>query len=234
MISEPLRQALDLGVFWEYRQVLFGGLAFNAGIFVCAACLAFAIGLLAAILRNRRGRVSRGLGALYVETFRNAPDYVMLVWVHLVLPIMIGLLIGKRLEFPPFLSAVIALGLVYSGYLAETIRAGLQAIPRGNLEAGRAVGMSEFLILRRIALPQALRRMMPEILNNLVSLFKATTIVSLIAVPDLMYRVSMVTQQEMQPLPLYTGSALTYFVVVFCVASLARLIGERWRRSVLM
>jgi len=73
-------------------------------------------------------------------------------------------------------------------------------------------GMSERLILWRITLPQVVRRMLPEALNQFVSLFKATTIVSLIAVPDLMYDVSMVTQQEMRPLPLYTGAALVYWI----------------------
>ena len=79
--------------------------------------------------------------------------------------------------------------------------------------------MSERLILWRIILPQVVRRMLPESINMFISLFKATTIVSLIAVPDLMYQVSMITQQEMRPLPLYTGAALTYFVVIFVVAS---------------
>jgi polar amino acid transport system permease protein len=76
--------------------------------------------------------------------------------------------------------------------------------------------------------------MLPEALNIFVSLFKATTIVSLIAVPDLMYRVSMVTQQEMRPLPLYTGAALTYFAVILVVATLLRWASERWRRTVLV
>jgi polar amino acid transport system permease protein len=76
--------------------------------------------------------------------------------------------------------------------------------------------------------------MLPEGINIFVSLFKATTIVSLIAVPDLMYRVSMVTQQEMRPLPLYTGAALTYFAIIFTVATLLRSAAERWRRSVLI
>ena len=175
----------------------------------------------------------RAAGTVYIEIVRNCPDYVMLVWVHLVMPLLIGLLIARRVEFDPFLSSVIALGLVYSGYLAETFRAGLLAIPRGNIEAGRAVGMSEFLILRRISLPQVVRRMLPEAMNNFVSLFKATTIVSLIAVPDMMYRVSMVTAQEMKPLPLYTGAALTYFVVILAFSSLARWWGERWRQTVM-
>jgi polar amino acid transport system permease protein len=233
-MSEPLRQALDLALFWEYRNILFAGLLFNAGIFVCAAAAALAVGLAASLLRTSRHAPLRAVGAVYVEVFRNAPDYVMLIWVHLVLPLLIGAAIGRRVEFDPFLSAVIALGLVYSGYLAETFRAGFLSIPKGNIEAGRAVGMSEFLILRRIALPQVVRRMLPEAMNNFVSLFKATTIVSLISVPDLMYRVTMVTQQEMQPLPLYTGAALTYFAVIFVVASLARLLAERWRRTILV
>lgn len=233
-MSEGLRQALDLSVFWEYRDILLAGLAFNTMIFAAAALAALAVGLAAALLRTHRAAPVRAAGTVYVEIFRNCPDYVMLVWVHLVLPLLIGLAIGRRLEFPPFLSAVIALGLVYSGYFAETFRAGLLAIPKGNIEAGRAVGMSEWLILRRVSLPQVVRRMLPEAMNNFVSLFKATTIVSLIAVPDLMYRVSMVTQQEMQPLPLYTGAALTYFAIIFVVAGLARRASERWRLSVLV
>ncbi|MGA0593615.1 amino acid ABC transporter permease [Enterovirga sp. CN4-39] len=232
-MSEALRQALDLGLFWEYRQILLGGLLFNAGVFACAAAAALTIGLAASLLRTSRHGPLRAAGTLYVEIFRNAPDYVMLIWVHLVMPILIGTLIGRRVEFDPFLSAVIALGLVYSGYLAETFRAGFQTIPIGNIEAGRSVGMSEFQILRRILLPQVVRRMLPEAMNNFVSLFKATTIVSLIAVPDMMYRVTMVTQQEMQPLPLYTGAALTYFTVIFVVSTLARFGAERWRRTIM-
>ena len=127
---------------------------------------------------------------------------------------------------------MIALGFVYSGYFAETFRAGIQSIPLGHSEAGRAFGMSDFQILRRIILPQVVRRMLPEALNQFVSLFKATTIVSLIAVPDLMYQVSMVIQQEMRPLPLYTGAALTYFFVIFLASTAVRALSERWRQKI--
>jgi His/Glu/Gln/Arg/opine family amino acid ABC transporter permease subunit len=151
-VSEALRQSLDLALFWEYRFVLFGGLLFNAAIFACAAAAALVLGLCAALLRVSLMRPLRWGGTVYVELFRNAPDYVMLVWVHFVLPLLLGLALRTRIEFHPFVSAVVALGLVYSGYFAETFRAGIQAIPKGNIEAGRAVGMSEALILRRITL----------------------------------------------------------------------------------
>src|SRR5262249_47781957 len=158
--------AFDLGLFWEYRAVLLGGLAFNALVFLCAAVLALSVGLGAALLRLNRFSPARLLGTLHVETFRNAPDYVMLIWVHFVMPLLIGMVIRRRVEFDPFVSAVIALGLVYSGYFAETFRAGIEAIPRGNLDAARSFGMSERLILWRIMLPQVVRRMLPEALNQ--------------------------------------------------------------------
>jgi polar amino acid transport system permease protein len=231
-VSEALLTALNPSMFWEYRQVLLRGLAFSGYVFVAAGAVALAVGLAVALLRLNRAWPFRWVGTLYVETFRNAPDYIMVVWVHFVLPLLLGAAIGRRIEFPPFVSAVIALGFVYSGYFAETFRAGIQSIPAGHIDAGRACGMSERLILRRIVLPQVVRRMLPEAINQFVSLFKATTIVSLIAVPDLMYQVSMVLQQEMKPLPLYTGAALTYFAVIYAVSSLVRLLSERWRNKV--
>ncbi|MBM3524409.1 MAG: amino acid ABC transporter permease [Alphaproteobacteria bacterium] len=232
MLSEALRDSFDLALFWEYREVMARGLAFNFYVFVTCLAVALALGLGAALLRVNRWLPLRVLGTLHVETFRNAPDYIMLVWVHFVLPLLLGLVLRTRIEFHPFVSAVIALGLVYSGYYAETFRAGIQSIPRGHLEAGRACGMSERQILWRLVMPQVVRKMLPEALNQMVSLFKATTIVSLIAVPDLMYRVSMVTATEMKPLPLYTGAALLYFVVVFLAAGAVRLASERWRQKI--
>jgi polar amino acid transport system permease protein len=232
-LSGALKQSLDLSIFWEYRSILLQGLIFNAFVFLCAAVVALSVGLGAALFRINRLWPLRWFGTLHVEVFRNSPDYIMLVWVHFVLPLLIGIVIRRRVEFDPFASAVIALGFVYSGYFAEAFRAGIQAIPQGNLDAGRAFGMSERLILWRITLPQVVRRMLPEALNLFVSMFKATTIVSLIAVPDLMYNVSMVIQQEMRPLPLYTGAAITYFLLIFLLSVGVRHFSERWRRKIM-
>ena len=231
-MSDALLQALDPRMFSEYREILLRGLVFNFYVFVCSAAVALAVGLVAALLRINRAWPFRWIGTVHVELFRKAPDYIMVVWVHFVLPLLLSFVLKRRIEFDPVVSAVIALGFVYSGYFAETFRAGIQSIPIGHSEAGRSVGMSEFLILRRIILPQVVRRMLPEALNQFISLFKATTIVSLIAVPDLMYQVSMVIQQEMRPLPLYTGAALTYFFVIFLASTAVRALSERWRQKI--
>jgi polar amino acid transport system permease protein len=231
-VSDALLQAFDPEMFWEYRVVLLRGLVFNFYVFSCAAAVALTVGLIAALLRINRAWPFRWIGTLHVELFRNAPDYIMVVWVHFVLPLLLSVVLRRHIEFDSFVSAVIALGFVYSGYFAETFRAGIQSIPLGHTEAGRAVGMSDVQILWRIVLPQVVRRMLPEAINQFISLFKATTIVSLIAVPDLMYQVSMVIQQEMRPLPLYTGAALTYFFIIFVASSALRAASERWRRKI--
>jgi len=232
-MSDSLREVFEIGVFWEYRDVLLRGLAANFYVFISATFVALGLGLAAALMRVNRISAFRWIGTAYVEIFRNAPDYVMVIWVHFVLPLLLGVILQRRFEFNPFVSATVALGCVYSGYFAETFRAGIEAIPLGHIEAARSCGMSERHILWRIILPQVVRRMLPESINQFISLFKATTIVSLIAVPDLMYQVSMITQQEMRPLPLYTGAALTYFLIVLVAGSALRAMAERWRTRIL-
>jgi polar amino acid transport system permease protein len=231
-MTENLREVLDLSLFWEYRQILLKGLATSVAVFAVAACLALAGGLGVALLRVGGPRPLRWLGTLHTEVARNSPDYIMIVWVHFVLPLLVGALLSRRMEFNPFVSAVIALGFVYSGYFAETFRAGILAVPRGQIEAGQAFGMGRGQVMWRIVLPQVVRRMLPESVNQFISMFKATSIVSLIAVPDLMYQVSMVTSQEMRPLPLYTGAALVYFVLVFTAASVLQAFSRRWRARI--
>lgn len=231
-MSDSLREILDVGVFWEFRDILLRGLLVNFLVFFGAAAVALAVGLGAALMRVSRFRVLRAIGTVHVEIFRNAPDYVMIVWVHFVLPLLIGTILHTRLELNPYASGILALGLVYSGYFAETFRTGIEAVPAGHLEAGRSLGMGEGLLMWRIVLPQVVRRMLPESINIFISLFKATTIVSLIAVPDLMYNISMITQQEMRPLPLYTGAALVYFAIILVAGSALRAVAERWRAKI--
>jgi polar amino acid transport system permease protein len=226
---ENLREVFDLSYFWTYREVLLSGLAFNFLVFGLAVALAAVAGLGVCLLRLGPSRVARAAGTVYVELFRNTPEYVFLTWVHFVLPLVLTRLLATAISFSPTVSAVLALGICYSGYFAETFRAGILSVPRGQLDAGRAVGMGRALIMRRIVFPQAMRRVLPEALNNCVSLLKATSIVSLIAVPDLMYQVVNVVQYEMRPLPLYSSAAFLFFGLIFLLSTLVQALTERWR-----
>ena len=229
MNLENLTRIIDIPLFWEYRHTYLSGLAYNFYVFGLAALLAVIAGFSISLLRLSRNRISKSIGTFYVELFRNTPEYVLLIWMHYVFPLLLTVLLNHRFNFSPLLSAVLALGMAYSGYFAETFRAGIQAIPRAHIESGWALGMSKFLVMRRIILPQAVRQMLPETLNQFVSLFKATTLVSLISVPDLLYQVTIITQQEMRPLPLYSSAAIIYFVLIFFFSTLVNLFSEKWR-----
>jgi polar amino acid transport system permease protein len=202
----------------------------NLYVFISAGVLALTLALFIGLSRVSRHRILRILSTGYAELFRNTPEFVLLIWVYYVLPILVSKLLATRFSLSPFLAAVLALGVAYSGFLSETVRAGIQSIPRGHVEAGLSLGMSRFTILRRIVIPQAVRRMLPEALGQFVSLFKATSIVSLVAVPDIMYQISMINVDQMRPLPLYTGAALLFCLVIVAASQSINILSDRWRR----
>src|ERR1700753_232664 len=226
-----LRQMLDPALFWEYRVVLLQGLVQNLSIFVESAVLAVVAATIVALAQLGRSRVIKWIATGYTELCRNTPEYVLLVWVYFVLPLIISKMIGSRFRLDPHAAAVIGLGVAYSGFMAETLRAGLRSIHPGQAEAAAAIGMSPFRTLTRIIPPQALRRILPGLVNQLVSLFKSTTIVSLITVQDIMYQVSMISVAEMRPIPLYTGAAVLYCIVIIAATQLFQGLTERWRQG---
>jgi polar amino acid transport system permease protein len=225
-----LHNAFDPGLFWEYRVVLLTGLLRNVIIFAESAVLAGVLAFVVGAASLSRHAIIRWAAVAYAEFFRNTPEYVLLVWVYFVLPLIIGKVVASKVNLSPEVAAVLGLGVAYSGFLSETVRAGLRSVSYGQTEAALSLGMSGFTTLRRIVLPQAVRRMLPDTINQLVSLFKATTIVSLIAVQDIMYQVSMISVAEMRPVPLYTGAALLYCVVIISATQLFQRLTERWRR----
>jgi len=222
-------QVVTGSLFWEYRRILLSGLFVNFYVFFLAALLAVTMGLLACLARLSPWRTTRWCGTFYAELCRNTPEYVLLIWVHFVPPLVLSLLLKTKVTFSPLVSAVVALGLASSGYFTETFRAGIQSIPRGHVEAAHSTGMSGYLTFRYVVMPQAVRKMLPESLNQFISLLKSTTLISLIAVPDLMYQVSMITQEQMRPMPLYSGAAIAYFVIILSLAALVRRFSESWR-----
>jgi len=218
-----------LSIFWEYRVILWHGLLINLLVFLLSSCLGLVVGLLACIGRLSALRPLRATAAFYIEVIRSAPELVLLFWIYSVVPVLLSELLRTRLTFNPILSATLALGLVSSGYFAETFRAGIQAVPVGHIEAAHALGMLTPTILRRIVLPQAVRLMLPELMSQNIGLLKTTTLVSVITVPDIMYQINLIVQQEMRPLPLYTGTAVAFFVLILGLTSLVGRAGVRPR-----
>ena len=205
------------------------GLWYNFLVFFLVVVFGVVLGLIFSTIRLNTNIAVRAIAPFYIGLFRNAPEYVTLVWFLYVPALLLSKLLESNVTFDPLVVAVMALSLSAGAFYAEIFRAGILSVPKGQIEAARATGMSRTLTLRRIILPQAIRQMLPEFLNECVSVFKGTTLVSLVMVPDLVYGVNLVSSYTGQALPLYTGIALIYFVIVFTMTSIAEKLSNPWR-----
>src|SRR5262245_16885134 len=143
----------------------------------------------------------RAIATAYVELFRNLPLILLVYWAFYVLPI------ATDVGLSPFATELAALALNVTAYNAETFRAGIGSIRRGQLEAAMALGMSRAQAVRRIVLPEAVRRSLPVLASTWVSLFKDTSLVSVIAVPELAYVATQVRPQTIRVLEKLTAIA---------------------------
>ena len=171
----------DWSVVGAHRDALAAATGMTVLLTVATMAIAVPSGIVVAALRLYAWTPVRAVATAYVELFRNLPLILVVYWAFYVLPIATGL------GLSPFATGLAALALNVTAYNAETFRAGIGSIRRGQLEAAMALGMSRAQAVRRIVLPQAVRRILPVLASTWVSLFKDTSLVSVIAVSELAY-----------------------------------------------
>ena len=164
----------------------------------------------------------RAVATAYVEFFRNLPLILVVFWAFYVLPILTGL------GLPPLATGLAALALNVTAYNAETFRAGINSIRRGQVEAAMALGMNRVQALRRVVVPQALRRILPVLASTWVSLFKDTSLVSVIAVTELAYVSMQIRAQSFRVLEMLTAMAAIYWLLGYPQAKLVDWIQRRF------
>src|SRR6266853_568331 len=152
----------------------------------------------------------------YGEIFRCTPLRIQIGWFYYALPILLNF------SLPACLSAGLGMMLYMGAFCTEIFRAGVMSIGRGQWQAGRALGMTSFQLMRRIVLPQAVRRMMPPIVNQSITQLKNTALLYVVAVPDLMYTSSITTAETYRPLEVYTTAAAIYFIMLYPLTLFAR------------
>lgn len=208
---------------WGNRSLILEGLSVTSQVCAAAFLLALVLGLAACLVRLYVP-ILRPFAIAYIEFCRATPIFVQLLWVNYAWPEIFG--------FPNSVmsAGIIALALQSSGYLAETFRSGIEGLAAGQREAALAVGMTEGQALRRIILPQALLTMAPSIVNQLVVVIKSSTLVSVIAIPDLMYQAMRIVHQWFEPIEVLTSVALIYLVVIFAISAAARRFADHLRQ----
>jgi polar amino acid transport system permease protein len=209
---------------WNQRDALLAGL--QVTIEVCFISFACAIvGGLVLCLVRMYVRPLRPVATFLIEFFRATPILVQLLWVNYAWPEIFG--------WPTsfYQAACTALALQSSGYLAETFRGGIEAVPRGQREAAFAVGMSPLLVFRRIILPQVLLSSAPAIVNQFTVIVKSSTLVSVITVQDLMFQSQKIVNIAYEPIEILTATAALYIAFIYEVSMIGKLLADRLRRS---
>jgi len=205
---------LDWSVVWQHRDALIAGTATTFLLTIATMAIAVPCGIVVAVLRLYAWRPVRALATGYVELFRNLPLILVVYWAFYVLPILTGL------GLSPLATGLAALSVNVTAYNAETFRAGINSIRRGQVEAAMALGMTRAQALRRVIVPQALRRILPVLASTWVSLFKDTSLVSVIAVTELAYVSMQVRAQTFRVLEMLNAMAVLYWLLGYPQAKL--------------
>lgn len=197
-------------VVWDNRGLLLHGLLVAAEITVVALGLSVLVGLLLALARMSRPPLT-WFASFYINIFRGVPVIVSALWVYF------GLALGLGINFTLFESAVIALTLLYSSFISEIYRAALEAVPRGQREAGLALGMHRIRVFVSVVLPQATKIAIPNIGSMMIGMVKDTSVLFVIGVTEILAVVQNLAGATYQYFPLYTAAAILYVAVAFLV-----------------
>ena len=198
----------DFSFLWKYRMLLVGGVGYTLLFTVICILGGLAVGLVAGLGRLSSNKIVTAPLRAFVEVFRCTPVLVQLVWFYYALPVLTGI------EMSATMAAALCLSLYGGAFYAEIIRGGVIATDIGQTEAGQAIGMTRGQVMRRVVLPQAFKRMVPPLVSQSIMQLKNTSLLSVLAVPDLLYQGQVIAHDTYRPLEVYTLIAVAYFVIL--------------------
>ena len=216
-----------------YGPSILEGAVLTVEAALAGLALSLVLGLLGAFAKLSRLGPLRALAAAYTTLIRGVPDLVLMLLVFFGGQMLMNDL-AERLGFEhvdvgPFAAGVLTLGFIYGAYMTETFRGAILAVPRGQLEAARAFGMRPALVVRRILLPQMLRHALPGLGNNWLVLLKATALLSVLGLDDMVRKAALAAGATRQPFTFYLAVALV-FLALTTVSTLALAALERHAR----
>ena len=220
-----------MGHRWDFASVLDNHEALLAGaagtlrLFAICLALGLALGLVVGLARSARSAWIRLPAGAFVEFFRNTPVLVQILWFYFALPILLPFEVGKL--------AAVALGISLNSaaFSGEIFRGGIQSIEPGQWEGARAIGMTPAQAMRRVILPQAVRRMLPALTNRAIEIFKMTTLASAIAYVELLQQGRLIASLNFNPIEAYTAIAILFFCCLWPLVRLTYFLERRLARS---
>lgn len=214
---------LDFSVLSEYMPAIIDGLLMTIKISILSIILGSVMGVAGALCRISHSFFLRAIGNVYVEWIRNTPLLIQILFIYF------GL--GVFFSLSPMTASVLALSFFAGAYITEIIRAGIQSIHRGQREAALSIGMTEWQAMRLVILPQAIKRILPPLAGQFITLVKDSSLVSVIAVTDLTYVAKNIVTITFRAFEVWLAIAAFYFMLSFGLSLVVRKLEKRLAES---
>lgn len=229
------------GIYWQqvqngderYVDWLISGLGWTLAVALSAWVMALALGSIVGVMRTTPHKGLVRAGSVYVELFRNVPLLVqMFLWFFVVpelLPRELGLWVKQDMPAKEFLTATLCLGFFTSARVAEQLRAGIQALPRGQRFAAQALGMTQLQMYRHVILPMAYRIIIPPLTSEFMNIFKNSSVAFAIGVLELTFQAKQMQEDSEQGIETYLAVTALYFLCAFIANRVMAVIEKRSR-----
>lgn len=211
----------DFTFLSTYSPLLLTGVGYTLLFTLICVVLGMLIGVLTALPRLSSNLWVRAPFRAYVEVFRCTPVLVQLVWFYYALPVLTGIQISAMT------AAVLCLSLYGGSFYSEIFRGGIISVDEGQTEAAKALGMRKGQVMRRVVLPQALKSMVPPLVNQSIMQLKNTSLLSVLALPDLLYQGQIIAHDSYRPLEVYSAIAVIYFIILLPATMLSKRLETR-------
>lgn len=215
----------DFASVFDNTDALLVGAAGTLRIFAICLVLGLSLGLLVGLGRYSRNRWIHIPATIFVEFFRNTPVLVQILWFYFALPILLPF------QISPLAAASLGISLNSAAFSAEIYRGGIQSIETGQWDGARALGMRWSQAMRRIILPQALKRMLPALTNRAIEIFKMSTLASAVAYVELLQQGKLIASLNYNPIEAYTAVAVIFFVFLWPLVQFSYFLERRLKRD---
>ncbi|WP_147916347.1 amino acid ABC transporter permease [Ruania zhangjianzhongii] len=205
----------------EFLPELGEGLLYTLLVSVVGLVIGFALGALFGLLRLSRFKIVNALATIYIEVVRGTPLLVQAIWLFYALPLII------QYTLPSLLAGIIVIGINSGAYIAEIVRGAVQSIEKGQMEAGRSLGMSHHITMLKVIWPQAFKRMIPPLGNQFIISIKDTSLLSVILVPELLFQSRTIASNHFNAVEIYTLVAVFYLAITLTLSGVLRITEKR-------
>ncbi|NLI70128.1 MAG: amino acid ABC transporter permease [Firmicutes bacterium] len=211
-----------MNIIQDNFHFLLQGAGITLKVSILAASFGLVIGSIMSLFRISNNFLLKAISGIYVEVIRGTPLLIQVLYLYF------GLYqVGIRL--PPLTAGIVALSINSGAYVTEIIRSGIQSIDKGQMEASRSLGMNYLLTMRHVILPQAFRRIIPPMVNELIALIKDSSLLSVIGIVELARVGQLVRAKTYDTFYIMTAVAITYFIMTFSLSNLLGYIERRWQ-----